>query len=190
MITTQTIEDLVFANNGVIFGGYVRDTLAGKLVTEINDIDIHFENDSDFLTFVFRLLEIIPKIQVKKSSTYIIERNSFDGPCCQPCQQFKIWSENIPVNHLDILISKKLYQTMPDFDVNMLCFGPRGSYGKSIFIYQPVYSSYLMKTISLEKILSHISQGVFVILKDCWCPLARTRKMISKGWKLLNESSV
>jgi hypothetical protein len=152
---SEAIISRVYANDGFVYGGYVRDLIAG---IDPTDIDVQVR---DPFQFVVRLTEISNNICVfgKEAGT---DHYKADRPIIKLIVRSDDDDIEVPVD-----VSQTRTTHEPDIDVNQL----QMRYGGIT-----VHGS-----LNLAKVIEHIHSRSFVCFSRC--EAHRRDKMLAKGWK-------
>ncbi len=172
---------------GVVYGGAVRDTVAGDV---FNDIDLYFFDKDKYINFLDR------KTKCNNNSIDKITESRFKIPSFNDEQLkyeavagvgFEITTcESIYGDSCDVLLSEKTsfhsYHLM-DMDINRLYLDNEGFHTyKTNYANHHVYKNGVY---SVEEIISNIKKKEFAPEVRGRSPHLgkRKKKMISRGWK-------
>jgi hypothetical protein len=160
-ITYNEIAKIVFSLRGVIFGGYVRDLLAG---VEPKDMDIRFKKYDDIKDFLFLLLRSGEAITLNSETEY--------SAAYGRCIHYKVTVGSLSLDCLDRPVAKPL-----DFNVN----GLEMAHDKIL-----VPETNGSPDLSMSRILECIQkrEAVMIGKADDY----RVLKMIDRGWKITHKS--
>lgn len=172
------LKDMVLDHGGTIFGGYLRDTIVGKLP---HDMDVWFfsqENYDIFLKSLFACFKTL-KIELCSSKQRSTEPHLPFSTCGYEktdAIHWRIYLEDCEVQHLDVIISREtpISYKYQDCDINLLQFS-------KLFAKKELV---LSKNSGLDiiKVLSNLFAGVFEPLPGC--SEERLAKMLANGWAI------
>ena len=153
----RKIVDYTLSHNGVIFGGYVRDLLAG---VPAKDIDIRTE---DSQAFVYGLLRYGFTVRLRYTFSYGFAMHRLNITDNNECVAIEVAT----------VLSGTAF-IVPDVNVNRLEFSASG-----------ISYTHNCGEFDLQTILDHIHRRVFV--REYGCKEERLRHMIDKGWKEIEQ---
>lgn len=156
MITVNDIIADVTAREGAIFGGYIRDIIAGE---NPSDIDVQFATQSQAENFILSISRRCYIMVVKP------ERFYNEGYTASNVDRI-LFNRAIGITHIDVFVGP--FPNVKDYDVNMLV-----QQGKQLF---SRHSDPILETIS------NIKRKQCREL----CPIPQRRqRMKEKGWVIL-----
>jgi len=142
-------------NGGVVFGGYLRDTIAG---IPVQDLDIWFKTEAGAWKYIEDLM-IDGAITIMKMNKYFVY--GYGG------KHFRIPIQSHIPHQIDIVIAERLDQWQNDVDVNMLMFSVNGLSVRN--------------NCNLLAVLHNVACRQFVKFDSC--SDKRYRKILKAGWK-------
>lgn len=162
-IEVKQIIEIALRHNGIVFGGFLRDKIAGN---KPRDLDLFFSEEKAVHAFTFELMENAPWRRA------IVAKGYYNGMQCAVTHHRLISPHMTEVEYIDVLYSSHGVQKLPwayrrDADVNMLWRDRRGLY---------VYGSDL----DLFEIIRNCQTKQFVELSGM--TEKRRQKLLAAGW--------